>query len=110
MDAERFFLGLAAETAANLRDGRAPARLKARIYSRLTAHQASTGPLLSLRATKAAGRALCVFESALEAIPVGERVKSANPCRACHARYLAEHLDPAPIYWPHCPYTDFQRR
>ena len=76
MDPGRFFLTLAAETeAAERARDRAPARLKSRIYSALVLHQASTGSLLSLSATKAAGRALCVFENTLDGIPVGERVK-----------------------------------
>jgi hypothetical protein len=33
-----------------------------------------------------------------------------NPCQVCHARMLAEHLDNAPIYWPHCPYVKFQEK
>ena len=111
MDPDRFFLTLAAETeAAERARDRAPARLKSRIYSALVLHQSSTGSLLSLSATKAAGRALCVFENTLDGIPVGERVKSMNPCRVCHARVLAEHFEAAPIFWPHCPYTTFQRR
>jgi hypothetical protein len=28
----------------------------------------------------------------------------------CHARVLAERLEHAPIYWPHCPYVRFQNR
>lgn len=110
MDPELFFFGLAAETEVTDRDmERAPARLKSRIYSALVSQQASTGPLLSLSATKAAGHALCVFENALDGVPVGQRVKSMNPCRICHARLLAEHFEPAPIYWLHCPYAEFQR-
>jgi len=88
---------------------RAPARLKARIYSALVNRQSETGPLLSLAATKAAGRGLCVFEQAIASLPVGERIGSMNPCRVCHARVLAERLDHAPIFWPHCPYAGFHR-
>jgi hypothetical protein len=88
---------------------RAPARLKAKIYSALVNHQSETGPLLSLAATKAAGRGLCVFEHAVSSLPVGERIGSMNPCRVCHARVLAERVDHAPIFWPHCPYAGFHR-
>jgi hypothetical protein len=88
---------------------RAPARLKAKVYSALMKHQSETGPLLSLVATKAAGSGLCVFERALASLPVGERITSMNPCRVCHARVLAERLDHAPIFWPHCPYAEFHR-
>ena len=88
----------------------APARLKARIYSALVTRLAATGPLLSLRATKGAGHGLCVFEHIVGAPPVGERVNAMNPCRICHARVLAEHLDRAPIFWPNCPYAEFHRK
>ena len=88
----------------------APARLKARIYSALISRLAATGPLLSLRATQSAGHGLCVFEHIVAAPPVGERVSAMNPCRICHARVLAEHLDRAPIFWPNCPYAEFHRK
>ncbi|HLG58308.1 MAG TPA: hypothetical protein VI485_23385 [Vicinamibacterales bacterium] len=88
---------------------RAPARLKARIHSALVNQQSKTGPLLSLAATKAAGSGLCVFEQAIASLPVGERIGSMNPCSVCHARVLAERLDHAPIFWPHCPYAGFHR-
>jgi hypothetical protein len=88
---------------------RAPARLKAKIYSALVNQQSETGPLLSLAATKAAGSGLCVFEQAIASLPVGERIGSMNPCSICHARVLAERVDHAPIFWPHCPYAGFHR-
>lgn len=88
---------------------RAPARLKATIYSALVNELAHTGPLLSLAATKDAGSGLCVFEEAVRLLPAGERVGSMNPCRVCHARVLAERVDHAPIFWPHCPYAAFHR-
>jgi hypothetical protein len=87
---------------------RAPARLKAKIYSALIIRQSETGRLLSLAATKAAGSGLCVFEEALASLP-GERIGSMNPCSICHARVLAERVEPAPIFWPHCPYAGFHR-
>jgi hypothetical protein len=88
---------------------RAPARLKAKIYSALVKDQSETGPLLSLAATKAAGSGLCVFEEAIASLPLGEQIGSMNPCRVCHARVLAERVDHAPIFWPHCPYAGFHR-
>ena len=87
----------------------APARLKSRIYSALVNRLSDTGPLLSLPDTKAAGSELCVFEECVAALPIGERLASSNLCRACHARLLAEHMDSAPIFWPHCPYAAFHR-
>jgi hypothetical protein len=86
---------------------RAPARLKARVYSALVAAMAAGGPLRSLPETNASGRPLCVFEHVLCVVPV-ERVTSMNPCRVCHARVLAERLESPPIYWPHCPYVGFK--
>ena len=87
----------------------APARLKAKIYSALVEQLSETGPLLSLAATKAAGSGLCVFEQAVAVLPLSERIGSMNPCRVCHARLLAERVDRAPIFWPHCPYAEFHR-
>jgi hypothetical protein len=111
MNDERFFTSLAAGTDATKGTGeRAPARLKSRLYSALVAEQAASGPLLSLPATKASGRPLCVFENLLQVAPGGERVTSMNPCRVCHARLLAEQFESPPIYWPHCPYVSFRRR
>jgi hypothetical protein len=87
----------------------APTRLKARTYSTLTQRQAASGPLLSLTETKAVGRGLCVFEQAACLVPIGEKAKSLNFCRVCHARWLAEKLENAPIYWGDCPYVEFQK-
>lgn len=83
----------------------APARLKAKVYSTLMRRQAETGPLLSLTETNAHGHELCVFEELVRIAPVGERAKSLNICRLCHARVLAEHIENAPIYWNGCPYV-----
>lgn len=88
---------------------RAPSRLKAKIYSALMLRQVTTGPLASLREVKTRGRNLCVFEELVQIAPIGEKVKSLNFCRVCHARVLAERLENAPIYWPGCPYADFQK-
>jgi len=108
---DRFFERLSAE-AETLASGevRAPSRLKSKIYSGLVRRQAQSGPLLSLSQTEAAGHPLCVFERLLGGSPVGEKAKSFNPCRVCHARLLAERIEAAPIFWRHCPYVDFQRR
>ena len=89
---------------------RAPSRLKSRIFSAMQKEQAAGGPLRSLSQTKSDGRSLCVFEELLQIAPVGESVKSRNPCRVCHARILGERVEGAPIWWPHCPYVDFQNR
>ena len=87
---------------------RAPADLKARLYSALVRQQVQTGPLMSLTETRARGHQLCVFEQLVQITPVGERTKSLNLCRVCHARVLAEHLDKPPIYWAGCPYVEFK--
>lgn len=109
MDEERYFTRLADMTDTTpATSERAPARLKARLYSAIVAKLAASGPLRSLPATQAAGRDLCVFENLLRAAP-GERIASMNPCRVCHARLLAERFESPPIYWPHCPYVEFQR-
>jgi hypothetical protein len=110
MDINRWLEQLAGETDfTTAATARAPARLKAKIYSALVNELSETGPLLSLAATKAAGSGLCVFEEAIASLPVGERIGSMNPCRVCHARVLAERIDRAPIFWPHCPYAGFHR-
>ena len=50
-----------------------------------------------------------MFEQAIASLPLGERIGTMNPCRVCHARVLAERVDHAPIFWPHCPYAAFHR-
>ncbi len=85
-----------------------PSRLKSRLYSALIRRQEESGPLASLAETKAAGRGLCVFEQLVQISPLGEKGKSFNCCRLCHARVLAETLEKAPIHWEHCPYVGFQ--
>ncbi len=89
---------------------RASFRLKSKIYSALVARQSQDGPLLSLPATKDGGRKLCVFEELVQIAPVGESVKCLNLCRVCHARVLAERIENAPLFWPGCPYVQFQNR
>lgn len=109
MNEELFFETLVDWTeAGSANDRRASASMKSRLYSALVAAQAADGPLRSLPATRAAGRHLCVFESILNVVP-SEQIASMNACRVCHARLLAERFESPPIYWPHCPYVEFQR-
>ncbi|MBM3727037.1 MAG: hypothetical protein FJW40_16640 [Acidobacteria bacterium] len=89
---------------------RASSTLKSRLFSALCDEQASSGPLMSLAHCKSAGGKLCVFEELVAISPIGEGLKSRNPCNVCHARLLGEHVENAPIYWPGCPYVQFQNR
>jgi len=108
MDPERWFERLAAAADADTgTPPRAPARLKSRIYSAVVNELAAHGPLCSLTETRAGGRALCVFEGAVSALPIGDALKTRNPCRVCHARVLGERMEHAPIFWPGCPYSEF---
>lgn len=101
-------LGLLAEkTEPNEGATRAPARLKAKIYSALIRRQEQSGPLLSLTGTQEAGFGLCIFESFWEKLPVGHAAKCFNCCSVCHARILGERFERAPIYWQECPYVAF---
>jgi hypothetical protein len=104
------FEGLAESAASASGAMRASTRLRSRIFSKLNLLQAAGGPLLSLGECKAAGGQLCVFEELVRIAPVGEPMHQANPCRVCHARLLAEHVEGAPIWWPGCPYVQFQNR
>jgi hypothetical protein len=104
-DNEDLLLELAKETGAL----EAPHKLQARLYSALIAEQEKSGPLRSLPATKMAGYGLCVFEELVRIAPVGAAAKQPFICWRCHARVLAEHLENAPIWWPHCPYSEFQK-
>jgi hypothetical protein len=88
---------------------RAPARLKARVYSALMLAETAQGRLRDMAETKKAGGELCVFEELVRIAPVTRRLKSSNICRLCHARILAETLEKPPIYWPHCPYANFKK-
>ena len=89
---------------------RAPSRLKSRIYSALVKRQGQDGPLLSLSEVKAHGDRLCVFEDLVQIAPVSESVRRLNYCRVCHARLLGEMIENAPVFWPGCPYAQFQNR
>lgn len=101
---EKFFEQIAVEPGPQRA---APARLKSRIYSALMQRETQTGPLRDVSETESAGGRLCVFEKLVEITPASASFKSLNYCRVCHARILAERLDRAPIYWPHCPYSAF---
>ena len=87
---------------------RAPASLKARLYTKFVRMQSESGRLASLDASVASGERLCVFEKLVQIAPVGEAVKSPFFCETCHARILAEHFDNPPIFWPNCPYVKFK--
>lgn len=87
---------------------RAPSRLRSRIYTAMIREQQASGPLESVKETKAAGRKLCVFEELVQIAPVGETLQRKFPCHVCHARKLAESLENPPIWWPHCPYAEFK--
>ncbi len=89
---------------------KASTRLKSKIYSALIARQSREGSLLDLGAMKDSGRKLCVFEELVRIAPVGESVKSLNFCHVCHARVLGERIENAPVFWPGCPYAQFQDR
>lgn len=88
---------------------RAPARLKAKVYSAMMLAEAAQGPLRDMVETRKAGGELCAFEELVRMAPVGRKLKSSNICRICHARVLAEMLEQPPIYWPHCPYVKFKK-
>jgi len=88
---------------------KAPASLKARLYSALIRKQQETGAIASLDATVSAGRQICVFEKLVQISPVGEKAKSRFFCQICHARVLAEHFDNPPIFWAGCPYVKFRQ-
>ncbi len=89
---------------------KAPARLKARLYSALVREQQASGPLMGLSQTEVSGRGLCIFEKLVQISPIGEKAKEPFFCWRCHARVLAERFEGAPIYWANCPYADFQKR
>jgi len=88
-------------------EARAPAVLKAKVYSAMLTRMAESGPLDDLLHSKRAGERLCVFENSLTLLPIGADLRSKNPCRVCHARVLAERMEHAPIFWPGCPYSEF---
>ncbi len=89
---------------------KASTRLKSKIYSALIARQSQDSSLLDLGATKDSGRKLCIFEELVQIAPLGVAVKSLNFCHVCHARVLGERIENAPVFWPGCPYAQFQDR
>jgi hypothetical protein len=89
---------------------RAPARLKARLYSALLRRQQESGPLLSLGETHGQGYGLCVFEDMWRRVTPPGKAQCVNCCGPCHARALGERLDEAPIHWKNCPYAAFARK
>lgn len=86
----------------------ASSRLKSLLYSRLVATMESNGPLVQLTETKAQGRGLCVFEQIMEKVP-SQAIQQFHYCNICHARILGEKVENAPVFWPNCPYSEFQR-
>lgn len=92
-----------------LEDSSVPARLLSRTYTAMVTAQQQSGPLLDVSETKNAGHPLCVFEELVQITPLGQPAKQMFYCRVCHARVLAEQMDKAPIWWLHCPYSQFQK-
>jgi hypothetical protein len=45
----------------------------------------------------------------VEISPLGAAAKTLNCCTVCHARLIGERVENAPLYWKHCPYSDFQK-
>ena len=110
MSHELFFEKQARETGGEpFPESDAPARLLSLTYTAVVGAQQESGPLLDVTATKQAGNPLCVFEELVQIAPLGQAVKQQFYCRVCHARILAENMDKAPIWWPHCPYAQFQK-
>jgi len=89
---------------------RAPARLKARLYSALLRRQQESGPLLHLGETHQQGYGLCVFEDLWRRLTPEGSAQCLNCCRLCHARALGEGMEEPPIYWKNCPYVAFGRK
>ena len=99
------------EKSADLDSGeRTPSRLKAKIYSKLIRKQQEKNPLRVLQETKDDGGKLCVFEEIARIAPLHGKWRTRQHCEVCHARVLAEFVEGAPIYWPGCPYVEFQNR
>ncbi|MCI0418564.1 MAG: hypothetical protein L0312_04970 [Acidobacteria bacterium] len=76
MTDDPFFEKLSAATEpADGKLAKAPSLLKAKVYSALLNQQSASGPPLSVSATEASGRSLCVFEKPVEVLPVGRESK-----------------------------------
>ena len=86
----------------------ASSRLKSQLYSKMIATQELTGPLVQLGVSKAQGQELCVFEQIMASAPV-KSLQEYQYCKICHARVLGEAFENAPIFWPNCPYAEFQK-
>jgi hypothetical protein len=112
MSLNQWFEELASSTDLAAREAPVPASscLKSKVYSALILAMEEDGPLLPLPETKSAGRALCVFEHLVEILPAPDAVQSLQYCKVCHAKALGERVEHAPIYWPGCPYCEFQNR
>lgn len=109
MNREEWIERLAAGTSLEINE-EASSRLKSKIYSALILAMEEEGPLLPLPETKEAGRQLCVFEHLVRILPAPDAVQSLQYCKVCHAKALGERVENAPIYWPGCPYCEFQNR
>lgn len=110
MSPDQWFDKLAAEAPLTDETTITSSCLKSKIYSSLVLAMEEAGPLLPLPETAEAGRALCVFEKLVEILPSPDAVQSFQYCKVCHAKALGERVENAPIYWPGCPYCEFQNR
>ena len=86
----------------------ASSRLKSQLYSKMIATQELSGPLVQLGESKAQGRELCVFEQIMAVLP-SKPLQEYQYCKICHARVLGEAVENAPVFWPNCPYAEFQK-
>lgn len=109
MREEQWFADLAQAVEGEESGERAPSCLKSRLYTRLIREQQADAPLVPLAATHAAGRGLCVFEHLVRIMPLGMS-QTHQYCELCHARVAGERIENAPIFWPNCPYCEFQNR
>lgn len=89
---------------------RAPSRLKSRVFTAMTRGMQQAGGLCSLSESCRAGYSLCIFEKLVQIAPIAESLKEKNPCEVCHGRLAGENIEGAPIFWPGCPYSQFQNR
>ena len=96
-----------AQTVPEPAGGSASSCFKSRVYSRLIEAQESDGPLEPLADSAANGSPLCVFEQIMAVAP-SNALQRYQYCKICHARVAGERVESAPIFWPNCPYSDFQ--
>ena len=106
---EDVWFEMLAETAPLIEESAASSCFKSRMYSRLIEAQEQVGPLAPLDETSKAGVKLCVFERIMTVAP-SEALQTFQYCKICHARVLGERVENAHIFWPHCPYSEFQPR